>query len=352
MKMAITRFLGLGVLLIWLGTMTFSHAAQASAKRVFILHSYEKAHVCGRPQSMGVQRALLQAGYGIDDLEMASYAMDTKRKNNTPELIAEQARIALEKINAFEPDVLVTLDDNAFRTVALELVDTDIQIVFSGMNNIPSRYNEQATWLKSMEAPGHNITGVYEKIHFTTAVNVQKNIQSDMSKVLVLSDYSPTGKALIRQVKLEMAENPLPVETEFFITDSWEAYQEKIRQVNASDIDTLYPIALRLNDANGKTYTGAEILTWTGENSNKPSIPLNFAFVKLGLLGGAGVDFESMGRQAGEMVVEILSGKNAGDIPIEDAERYALVFNLNRAAKLGIEIPSDILMAADEVYKD
>jgi len=40
-----------------------------------------------------------------------------------------------------------------------------------------------------------------------------------------------------------------------------------------------------------------------------------------------------------------------GDIPIEEAERYALVFNLRRARELGMEIPIDILMAADVVYK-
>ena len=36
----------------------------------------------------------------------------------------------------------------------------------------------------------------------------------------------------------------------------------------------------------------------------------------------------------------------------EDAERYALVFHLKRANSLGIEIPDDILLAADEVYRD
>ena len=333
--------------------LLFPHAVVQSAepKRVFILHSYEIDHVCGRPQSLGVQRALLQSGFGIDDLVLNSYAMDTKRKNNTPELIQQQADIALEKIKEFKPDVLVTLDDNAFRSVALELVNTDIQIVFSGMNNIPSRYNQLVQWLDNTEMPGHNITGVYEKIHFTTAIKVQKNIQSELNKIMVLSDNSPTGKALIRQVQMELKQESIPAEPDFFITDSWEEYQQKILQLNDTDVDTLYPIALRLIDKNGKTYTGAEILKWTSEHSKKPSIPLNFAFVKLGLLGGAGVDFESMGHQAGNMVVKILNGEKASNIPIEDAERYALVFNLKRAKKLGMKIPSDILMAADEIYE-
>jgi ABC-type uncharacterized transport system substrate-binding protein len=51
------------------------------------------------------------------------------------------------------------------------------------------------------------------------------------------------------------------------------------------------------------------------------------------------------------MVAQIMKETSPGDIPIEEAERYALVFNLRRARELGMEIPIDILMAADVVYK-
>lgn len=321
-------------------------------KRVFILHSYELDHVCGQPQHMGLVHALEKSGFGPDQITYGVYAMDTKRKNNTPELMAKQAKIALAQIEAFKPDVLVTLDDNAFRTVALPLVDTGLPIVFSGMNNQPELYNETTRWMSSRQAPGHNITGVYEKIHFVTAVKVQKRIQPSMERIRIFSDYSPTGKALVRQVQIELEEESIPVEHDFFVTDSWEEYQAAILAANDENVDTLYPVALRLRDKNGKTHTAREILTWTAKNSTKPSIPLNFAFVSLGLFGGAGVDFNSMGYQAGMMVARILGGSPAGSIPIEEAQRYALVFNLNRAQVLGIDIPEEILLAADEIYKN
>ena len=181
---------------------------------------------------------------------------------------------------------------------------------------------------------------------------VQKNIMPSLRRVLVLSDTSPTGKALTAQIREELEAEKLPVEVDFFITDSWEEYQQAVLDAPKGDNDTLYPVALRLKDEAGTTYTAKEILSWTGEHSELPSIPLNFAFVKLGLFGGAGVDFHGMGLQAGEMTARILSGQQAGMVPIEDAERYALVFHLERAGILGIDIPDDILLAADEVYRD
>jgi len=339
--------------LILLVKILFTPTAYAvEQKQVFILHSYENNHVCGLPQSQGVKRGLTEAGYDDSKVIYQSYAMDTKRRNNTAELIEAQAEIALKKITQFQPDLLIVLDDNAFKSVALKLVDTKLPIVFSGMNNLPQRYNETTKWLDSLDVPGHNITGVYEKIHFSTAVKVQKKIQPQLTRLRIFSDNSPTGQALMRQVKLELKHNLIPAEVDFFITDSWEQYQQKILKTNQSNIDAMYPIALRLIDASGKTYAASEILTWTSRNASKPSIPLNFAFVKLGLFGGAGVDFESMGYQAGLIASKIFNGTPAGTIAIEDAKRYALVFNLKRAQELKIKIPQDILLAADEVYQD
>ncbi len=331
-------------------------APQADAsgpKRVFILHSYEFGHVCGQPQHDGVIKALKDAGYIPGrNLKLGVYAMDTKRKNNTPALIAEQARIALEKIKEFNPDVLVTLDDNAFRSVALKLVDSGVPIVFSGMNGQPEDYNAAARWLESRTRPGHNITGVYEKLHFVNAVKVHKQIIPSLTGIRMFTDTSPTGRALVKQVQLELAETPLPCRFDMVVAKSWEEYKRAIKKTNDDpDVQAIYPVALLLKDRSGKTYTAPEIFRWTVTHSRKPALAVNFAFTRLGLFGGAGVDFKAMGRQAGRMVVEILQGRNPGSIAIEDARRYALVFNLKRAEELGVVIPQDILLAADEVYE-
>lgn len=333
---------------------TVTQASQATDEqiyKVFILHSYELDHVCGQPQSAGVIEALNNSGFSGQKLSIEAYAMDTKRTNTTAESIAEQANIALEAINEFQPDVLVTLDDNAFYSVVNSLDNPKFPVVFSGLNNLPEA-DGQTHWLNNRKQPGGNVTGVYEKIHFVTAVQVQRNINTNLRKMLILSDNSPTGKALIKQIREELKQNPLDIEFEYKITDSWEEYQQFITAANASDINSLYPVALRLIDKQGKTYTGNEILQWTAKHSRKPAIPLNFSFVQLGLFGGAGVDFHAMGFQAGLKAAAILQGESAGNIPIDDAKRYALVFNLPRARNLGIEIPQDILLAADIVYTE
>ena len=80
--------------------------------------------------------------------------------------IEARAAIALKEIEAFNPDVVVTLDDNAFRTVALAIAHKDIPVVFSGLNRRPESYLTDPPWIKTRNEPGGQITGVIEKILF------------------------------------------------------------------------------------------------------------------------------------------------------------------------------------------
>lgn len=341
-------------LLTWLFLVLLAQTSSLYAARIFILHSYEKDHVCGQPQHDGVVAALRQAGYHEgENLELQVYFMDTKQRNNTPELINREASLARKRIDAFKPDVLVTLDDNAFSSVGLTYVDASFPVVFCGVNNLLENYNARVPFMNSRQAPGHNITGVYEKLHVSDALRVHSSLFPGVQKVQFIVDTSVTGRAIFEQIKQEVAVEPPPCAWGITVVDSWEAYQEEIRRANReSTVSALYPAALLLKDKNGKSYTANQIISWTTQVSTKPELALNYMFSRLGLFGGAAVDFFAMGKQSGAKVVRILQGENPAGIAIEDAGRYALAFNLRRAGVLGIEIPQDVILSADEVYTD
>ncbi len=351
MKITIMYFFLILSAISFYGDAVFSGTGEKA--RLFILHSYEQDHVCGQPQHDGIVNGLNSRNFeeGVN-LEIGVYYMDTKRKNNTPELMAAQAQKAFEAIERFQPDVLVTLDDNAFRTTALPLADKGIPIVFCGLNGQPEDYNEQKRFMNSRSHPGGSVTGVYEKLHVLDALRVHSKIFKGGGEVRFLVDESPTGKAILKQIRLELKETKPALKATITTIGAWEEYKAEIKSLNRNpNIAAIYPAALLLKDAKGVVYTAPEIFKWTVEHSKKPEIALNYAFTRLGLFGGAAVDFFAMGVQAGEKAAAVLSGVGPGDIPIDDAERYALVFNMKRAACLGIDIPEDILMAADEVIR-
>lgn len=338
---------------ILLGALLLPGVAPAANNPiVLIVHSYEKNHICGQPQADGVIESLMEAGLYPDKVNIKEFYMDTKKTHTSPEAIAEQGRQALKVISRLKPKVVVTLDDNAFREVGLKLVDRpDMGIIFCGLNGLPEDYDKQKEFMDTRKHPARNVTGVYEKLHLKRALTVVHNAVSNIKKVVGITDSSPTGNAVTKQFRIE-AEEGLPVQWEVRRVKTFEEYKILIDELNRDDsVQALYPVALTLPTQDGLRVTAPEIFRWTLEHSRKPEIPLNYFFCKLGLFGGASVDFKSMGKLAGVQAAVVLEGEPPGNLAIVEAPDYAIVFNLERAHDLGITIPEDILLASDSVFK-
>jgi len=83
-------------------------------------------------------------------------------------------------------------------------------------------------------------------------------------------------------------------------------------------------------------------------------IPAMYTFkhyVDAGGLMSYGVDFTSMFRRAANYVGKILRGASAADLPVEQATKFEMVVNLKTARAMGIELPTSILLRADEVIE-
>ena len=72
-------------------------------------------------------------------------------------------------------------------------------------------------------------------------------------------------------------------------------------------------------------------------------------FAESGGLVSYGASFTDMYRRAASYVDRILKGAKAGDLPVEQPERYELIINLRAAKLLRLTIPPALLVRADEV---
>jgi putative ABC transport system substrate-binding protein len=83
-------------------------------------------------------------------------------------------------------------------------------------------------------------------------------------------------------------------------------------------------------------------------------LPTMFVFKTYAEAGGLlsyGADYIAMHRQAATQVVKILKGIKPADIPIEQPNRFQFVVNLKTARAIGVELPTSILLRADEVIE-
>jgi putative ABC transport system substrate-binding protein len=82
-----------------------------------------------------------------------------------------------------------------------------------------------------------------------------------------------------------------------------------------------------------------------------PTMFIFKTYVEAGGLLSYGADYIAIHRQAATHVVKILKGAKPGDIPIEQPNRFEFAVNLKTAKAIGIELPTSILLRADEVIE-
>jgi ABC-type uncharacterized transport system substrate-binding protein len=90
------------------------------------------------------------------------------------------------------------------------------------------------------------------------------------------------------------------------------------------------------------------------EATLRARLPAMFIFkyhVEDGGLMSYGVDIKSDFRRLAEYVAKILNGATPGGLPVEQPTKFELIVNLKTAKAIGLELPTSILLRADEVIE-
>jgi putative ABC transport system substrate-binding protein len=87
------------------------------------------------------------------------------------------------------------------------------------------------------------------------------------------------------------------------------------------------------------------------ESARVPAIYPEREYAEAGGLVGFGPNIPELFRKTAGVVDRILKGADPAEIPFEQPSRLDLVINQRRARMLGLTIPPDILVSADEVIE-
>jgi putative ABC transport system substrate-binding protein len=96
---------------------------------------------------------------------------------------------------------------------------------------------------------------------------------------------------------------------------------------------------------------GIEAVVQQALKEKLPSITSLLVNVRRGCLATYAADYPSLGRQGAALADKIFKGIRPADLPIELPNKINLVLNLKTAKTIGLKIPKEILLRADEVFE-
>ena len=331
-----------------------------SAKKAVLLFSYEASFWGVHDEDKGVVKGLATTGYAEGrNIEINRLYMNTKSVNKTVDQMETVAIQLVAQIKKTDPDILFIMDDDALRHAGAKLLDTDLPIVFGGVNFLVTESDygwisasRRVPLADSLEQPGHNITGIMEKPALSAGFKLLHQILPHAKNALFISDNSVVGTQLLQVAGLrtELKNAPFHIVDEIY-TDSFEKLKKTILEYQDKVDSIILFIPWSLEYKNGKHVPYKEVVSWMLRHNKRPGIAYLDMLAEEGYLCGVVVDMVQQGFHAGVMGGKILNGAKAGNIPIADPVANRITINLARAHQLGVEIPFEVLKSTDVVYK-
>lgn len=197
--------------------------------------------------------------------------------------------------------------------------------------------------VEDMDNPGKNVTGTSDAVSAEKIMELALEITPDIKTIGALYNSSETNSISVVDNLKEYAENNGMTVIDATVTNSSE-----VQQVTQSLIGKVDAIFSPIDN------TIASSMPVVAQVANKSQVPLYVganSMVKDGGLATYGINYTILGKETADMAVEILNGKNPGEIPVKTMTDIEIYVNKSTAEKIGFEIPSEILEAAAEIFE-
>ena len=225
---------------------------------------------------------------------------------------------------ASENDLLLGISTSAVQSLAT-VADQETPILFTAATDPVG-----AGVVESLENPGGNITGTSDMVPIEQQIQLLFSIVPDAQRVGIIYNSSEPNS----QVQADAATQEIEAvgaEAVISTVTSTNDVQQIAEQL-LGEVDALYiPTDNTLSSA----------ATTVGDLAIEYQVPIVAGSIDHTAQGGLatyGIDYTSLGRQTGQMAVDILqNGTAPSDIPVETAENLELFVNEDMANALGID---------------
>ena len=288
----------------------------------------------GSAEGSAVYKALIPGLADLGYVDGRNIILELRSGNGKPEAIP----VLVGELVRLNPAVLLVVGPAAVK--AAIAATKSIPIVAIDLESDPV----QNGWMKSLSRPGGNVTGFFLDLTGMSAKWLQLLHEAvpDARRIGLLWDAT-SGGAQLAATKATAAALSVEVRT--------------VSVVNWSDFDSTIADALKARTQAFVVLSSPTAFQYSArlaELTDRNRIPGISPFRPYAVAGGLmsyGPDLDLFFRRTAFTIDRILKGSKAGELAAEQPTKYELVINLKAAKTLGITIPKEMLLRADEVIQ-
>jgi putative ABC transport system substrate-binding protein len=277
----------------------------------------------------GFAERLLELGW----IEGRTVTIEYRWSEARPERVAEAAAAFVQQ----KPDVIVTYGG---AVLALKRTTASIPIVFAvAIDPLDSGL------VQNLSHPGENVTGLSLQQTESSGrrLDLLREVVPSLHRLAIMFDggyRAAVGEYNAIQamaLKLGLEAAPYEIRRPDDVAGVFDALKGRV--------DALYVVG------NALTETNFVPIVTLALAAHLPTSLTSANSVRAGGLMSYGPDYPAIFRRAADYVDKILRGAKPGDLPVEQPTKFDLVVNLKTAKALGLAIPHNLLVFADEVIE-
>ena len=277
----------------------------------------------------GLRQRLAELGY----VEGRNLVIERRRAETSGDLRSAAAELVRLKV-----DAIVAFGTPAARA-ALSVTST-IPVVFLAGDPVATGLAE------SLAHPGGNATGISSLSTelMPKRLELLRQVAPSIRRIVLLGNpNSPLQAGVLREAK-----------------KAGEALRMHIVSVDARNVAELDAALRGLQHRASDGFMVSSDVLFLGNKAKiatavaRAGLPGIFPwrdYHEEGVLMSYGANGEEMGRQAATYVDKILRGAKPADLPIVQSSKYDLVIDMRVARALGLKVPQELLLRADEVIR-
>ncbi|HEY6385729.1 MAG TPA: ABC transporter substrate binding protein [Candidatus Acidoferrum sp.] len=167
--------------------------------------------------------------------------------------------------------------------------------------------------LKKRPAPStsaNEVTTIWIELDALKTLEIARRLQPNARQVVVIGSSSTTGKNLLDQVRNQISSDPNHLPVAYLTNLAMPEIYEKVATLGPESIVLFVSFA---RDVEGRQFISTEVMSKINAVSEAPVYVVLETNVGLGAVGGYVTSFAELGKQAGEMGLQLLAGKHPED---------------------------------------